>query len=234
MLLIDFCNVKEWNLKAIEELYRSYAIVHTKQGKKRSWETYCRTKYSKKKYYFSVDNVAADRSEAFNKRYRLPSHSKYKELWRMLERSQKKYRLFLDQCIDGRLDLEHINKLASGMKIRFVENPRSPFLPTYYFESNGLEDIESYVDRDVVDACLTIIGRRSDVSGNVRFRDPNASVLGRIRKCPFCEKYFIFPDRPTRVYCSNRCRYSYNNMKDTKSGKRREHMKRGRAKGKFQ
>jgi len=211
MLLVDFCNVKEWNLKAIEELYRSYAIVHTKQGKKRRWETFCKTKHSNRRYYFSFDSIPADESVILSKRDRSPSHPEYGELWRMLEKSQEKYRLFLDHCVDGSPDLEYINKLASGMKIRFAKNPASPFLPRYYFESDRLEDIESYVDRDLMDASLTIAGQRSGLSGNVRIRDPNVSILGRIRKCPFCEHYFIYPDPPTRIYCSDDCRYAYNN-----------------------
>jgi hypothetical protein len=59
-------------------------------------------------------------------------------------------------------------------------------------------------------------------------------LVGRIRKCPYCNKYFIFTKKPTKIYCSDKCKNAYNNEKEGAKAKQKKKIYKERAKGKYQ
>ena len=132
--------------------------------------------------------------------------------------------------------MEFINNLSKGVSVRFTKNPENIFLPFYSFELPEFHNIESNVQLDILNISLNRAGpwiEDMEIQ-NIDLRKGERSLVGRIRKCPNCNKYFIFTKRATKKYCSEKCKYDFHNKRDTLSGKRKEFMKRKRAKGLYQ
>jgi hypothetical protein len=213
MLLLDFCSVQEWNVEEISGLYDKYKIIHTPESSEHGCEQFCTTKHKENRRYYFIEDFPMSFDPKAHKFYISPDRPEHSELWEMLEKSQSEYRSFLDECIEEKLDIEYINNLSEGVSIRFTNNPQYKFLPYYSFELPRINNIESYVELDILNISLNRAGPWiEDIEIlNIDLRKGERSLIGRIRKCPYCEKYFIFTKRAARKYCDDICRYSYHN-----------------------
>lgn len=236
MLLLDFCNIQEWSKEQISLLYDKYKIIHTAEGRKQGKELFCSTKHKEKwRYYFSED-IPLFLGETTLEFCVSPDQSEYKDLWEMLIKSQSEYRAFLDECIEGKLNIEYINNLSEGVSIFFTNNPENTFLPFYSFELQEFNNIESYVELDILNVSLNRAGPWiEDIEIlNIDFRKGERSLIGRIRKCPNCSKYFIFNKRPTKKYCNEMCKNAFHNKKEGVRDKQKKKIYEERAKGRYQ
>ena len=234
MLLLDFCNIREWSVEKISTLYESHKIIHTKYGESRGWEHFCRTKNSEKHYYFKPEDIPEppedmpqenrDKAQAF---FVLPTQPEYPELWEMLEKSQFEHRTFLDECRDGKLNLEFINNLmklhfihsTSGMfPIYFSASQINKWLPDILYDQYYLQTIESYIAWEIFEISLGRIKAPSEMK---------SSVLECISRCEWCENHFLYK-RETRRFCSTKCRLDYNYKKDMATGTRQEYARQWR------
>jgi hypothetical protein len=222
MLFLDFCNIENWNVDKITNLYECYRIIHTKDGENRGWEVYCKTKHKEKRFYFeSAGNTKFMKD--FPGYAISPSDPNFIELWKMLKRSQNECRSFLDNCIKGKLDLKFINNSSNRIfkhslnnnPIQFIENLNGLWMPNISYTMQYLPDLESYVEWEVINLFLN------------RVKPLN---IDHLRKCKKCNQYFLFV-RTTKNFCSDKCRFSFHGKKDTESGKRKEYMKKARKKG---
>jgi hypothetical protein len=221
MLLIDFCNVKEWSIEEIRRLYEEHRIIHTDYGHKRGWEYYCASENDiAKRFYFSDNkrDLAKGLKKEVYANFILPGNDEYAVLWSMLEKSQAAYKLFLDKCIVENLDLEFINSLFEKRKICFTENQENKWIPKISLGHSYNYSIEEYIDWEII---------------SIIYNAKKNSPFGRIKKCNKCQNYFVYV-RPSKKFCSDKCRYGLHNKLDTESGKRREFMKMGRSQGKYQ
>jgi hypothetical protein len=236
MLLLDFCNIQEWSVKKISWLYDKYKIIHTAEGRKQGKELFCFTKHEEKGRYYFLEDIPLFLGEITRKFCFPPSHPKSKNLWEMLKKSQHEYRAFLDQCIKGRLNIEYINNLSEGVSIRFTNNPKNKFLPFYSFEMQEINNIESYVELDILNISLNRAGPWIEDMKirNIDLKKGERSLVGRIRKCPNCNKYFIYNKNPTRKYCDNKCKNSYYNKQEDTKAKQKKKIYEERAKGRYQ
>lgn len=133
-LLIDFCNVKEWNPDTILDLkiktkagYEKYLIdidseddLIPENRKVRN----CSTRHDTQHTYCLIEN---DRSKILQSKipetFVLPSQPEFQKLYKYLQKSQEVYRKFLDSCIKGHLDLPYLNNLITN-----IENPKPMFI----------------------------------------------------------------------------------------------------------
>lgn len=223
MLFLDFCNVEEWSLGAISELYKENKIVHTKHGKLRGWEDFCKTKHDERRFYF--EDIPPEKTLWVSIS---PSQPKFSTLWEMLVQSQQEYRAFLDRCIKlERLDLDFINEKferiinqnpLNRIPIRFVRNPKNEWIPKISYNLSYLLDIEAYVEWEIIEIALHQVG---------------STILGHVKKCKDCKKYFFCVRSRKREYCSKKCHDRFHNKEAIKSGKLREYMRKARSEGKY-
>ena len=213
MLFLDFCNVEEWSLGAISELYKKNKIFHTKHGELRGWEDFCKTKHDEKWFYFEDIPQGKTPWAGIS-----PDEPEFGDLWKKLRKSQDEYRSFLDKCIEGEVDVNFINKSLeriSGEKsirkslICFAENIENPLMPKINYKNPYLSDIESYVDWKII---LIALG------------ETGPKILGHLFKCQKCQKYSFY-ERKTRKFCSAKCRLGFHYEKDMKTGKRQNYHK---------
>jgi hypothetical protein len=184
MLLLDFCNIRIWNLEKISGLYNKYKIIHTAEGSEHGEELFCFTKHNEKFRYYFTEKIPPILGNFTDKFCISPDRSKYTELWEMLEKSQNEYRKFLDECIDGKLSIEYINNLSKGISVRFIKNPENIFLPFYSFELPEINNIESYIELDVLNISLNRVGpwlKDLELS-KINLKRGEESLLGRIRE----------------------------------------------------
>lgn len=45
MLLLDFCNIKEWTCEGVLNLYKTHGIIHSEWGVRDGFEKFCVSKY---------------------------------------------------------------------------------------------------------------------------------------------------------------------------------------------
>ena len=48
MLLLDFCNIKEWTCEGVLNLYKTHGIIHSEWGVRDGFEKFCVSKYQPK------------------------------------------------------------------------------------------------------------------------------------------------------------------------------------------
>ena len=236
MLLLDFCNVQKWSTEKISSLYNEYKIIHTSEGSKYGTELFCYTKHREGWRYYFTSEIPPFLDELTSKFCISPNQPEHDTLWENLNISQQEYRMFLDQCISGNLDVSYLNDLSKGFTLRFTDNHENVFLPRYSFELPKINCIESYLEQDILNIGLNRIGPWLRDLGlhNINLKRGEESLIGRIRRCPNCGRYFIFTKRHSLKYCDDKCRYGFHNKKDTKSGKRKQFMREGRKKGRYQ
>jgi hypothetical protein len=236
MLLLDFCNIQDWSIEKISGLYDKYKINNDPMSRAYSKGLFCKTKHKEEYRYYFIGDILTDLDPIGHKYYISPDRPEYDELWKMLQKSQSEYRAFLDKCIKGKLNIEYINTLSEGVSIRFSNNPENIFLPFYSFELPKINNIESYVELDVLNISLNRAGPWIEDMEifNIDLRKRERSLVGRIRKCPYCNKYFIFYKSPTRKYCDDTCKNAYHNEKEGAKAKQKKKIYEERAKGRYQ
>jgi len=236
MLLLDFCNIQEWSVEKLSGLYDKYRIIHAPMSLEYSSEPYCKTKHKEECRYYFVEDILKDLDLIGHKHYISPGRPEYDELWKMLEKSQFEYRSFLDECIKGKLNIEYINTLSEEVSICFTNNPQNIFLPYYSFNLPEINDIESCVELDILNISLNRAGPWIEDMEilNINLRKGESSLIGRIRKCPNCNKHFIFYKKPTRKYCDDTCKNAYHNEKEGAKAKQKKKIYEERAKGRYQ
>lgn len=227
MIFLDFCNVRRWNLEAISALYEKHKIVHSDEGRINGRENHCVTKHDKRLFYFRAEDIPADWKEKTPQFVVSPDQPEFRDLCKMLRKSQREYRSFFRKCIDGKkIDVDFLNlslnrvfgKSQNESSFRLVENPENKLKPEIAYTIPYLLDIESYVDWDIIRIALGQTG---------------PEILGHLTACRECKRY-VFSERKSKKYCSDECKFTWNNRKDIRSGKRKDFMKRERKKGKYQ
>jgi hypothetical protein len=197
LLLLDFCNISEWNAEAISNLYKKYSIIHTKTGEELGSENFCSTKHKPKwRYYFRDEDVDFSLGPKTNEFYFSPSRSEFDEVFLMLEGSQSEYRVFLESCIGDRFDLQFINERMVRMPAQFTFGPKDYWIPEIYPRTPYLPDLESYIDWEII---------------RVVFAQKGPQVFAKLRICRYCKSFFVYPRR-TRMYCNDRCKAAYHRM----------------------
>jgi hypothetical protein len=219
MLLIDFCNIKEWSIESISNLYEYHKIVHSQYGEQRGWETCCQTRKSKRLYYFIEEGILEpheDMPEEDKKRFKwfsvLSTDPDFSELWEFLRKSQMHYKTFLDRCVNGQLDVNFVNDLLVEKPFRFEQNSQDKWRLQINYTQLYLADLESYIDWEII---------RSNIYPDKR------SIFGRLKICEWCGNYFVY-DRKTKRFCRTKCQQDFNYRKGMDSGERQKYMRKWR------
>lgn len=209
LLLLDFCNISEWNAEAISNLYKKYSIIHTKTGEELGSENFCSTKHKPKwRYYFRDEDVDFSLGPKTNEFYFSPSRSEFDEVFLMLEGSQSEYRVFLESCIADRFDLQFINERMARMPAQFTFGPIDYWIPEIYPRTPYLPDLESSIDWEIISVVYAQKGPR---------------VFGKLRKCKICGSFFIYKNI-TKMHCGRKCiaaSYRMRNREKIRAYKRR-------------
>ena len=215
MLLIDFCNVRQWDLKTISELMEKYQIQQNYDGPK-DIIINCKTRHDKQHFYVLIENDQAKiLQQHIPESFILPSQPEFQQLWKYLRKSQDEYKGFLDSCIKGNLDLSYLNRLIAEIKtpepMFFPVLPVKPkkrkkelvkWNPVLRLLDHG-DCIEDAINLEIIHVFLS---QRGQVFSNIKCCEHK-----------ICYNYFIFKRR-TRDFCSDKCRYDYY-MKKTKHSK---------------
>jgi len=129
LLILDFSSIETWSHETILDLQKKYKIIHTTDGAQNGFEKYCFAKNDTRRRFFAL--VEDNDSIAFKKELEkdlkakskphviLPSEGESKKLWGFLKDSQKEYRSFLDNCSNGIVDLDFINRILKGAILNF-------------------------------------------------------------------------------------------------------------------
>ena len=232
MLLLDFCNIKEWTCSTILDLYKKHRIVHSEWGKRSGFEKWCTSKLLPKQPlvfaltevdeiepWLSEDNKKISPSEWLNTPIIFPSDKRHADIWDYLQRSQGNYRGFLDKCSEGVLDLNFANdiiedfQVSQGINFLLVES-KEKWGPEVTMSKEYLETIEDHINWEILSL---FFNRKPD-------------ILREVRKCKWCETYFI-ASRTDRVYCSDSCGSTYRSRDFRKTGKHTEYMRKNTSSG---
>ena len=213
-LLIDFCNIKTWDVNTLLELYQKHRIgilladLDEQDGFDFEGWLICRTALDEEHYYLLTDDPDLRGMISQDDDFVLPSEPRFISLWGMLKKSQKPYIEFLENCVSKKdLDISFIKRAISvfaseqwfitrntsrkwdpfvyhGHHIDYAEGSLSPSLFPSY--------IETYIDLEIA---MVIV------------REQGGEVFPYIKKCKFCEHYYL-PKvlRLDQKYCSERCK----------------------------
>jgi len=223
-LLIDFCNVKKWDLSTILSLYEKYSIQKDSEDdliQKEYKIRDCNTRHDSQHTYCLIENNRSKNLQNHSpETFVLPSQIEFQKLYEYLEQSQTKYRRFLDSCIKGNLDLADLNNLIRNINTSepmFFDNPKQfsrkikkrerefiKWNPVIYLMGNG-KCIEDAIESEIIH----------------RFLRREGNYFSKIRRCNYlaCQKYFKAERATTAKYCpGDQCRYSYNNLMKKQTG----------------
>jgi hypothetical protein len=234
LLLLDFCNVKKWELETIAELYEvqlpesqvpKYRIQRDRNGEPKDIIINCKTRHDRQHKYVLVENdLAKTLQKHIPESYILPSQLEFQNLWKYLKKSQVEYRRFLDSCINGKLDLSYLNRLLQNVetaepaffsmclaKPKKKEVELLKWNPMLRLMSHG-ECIEDAIELEIIN---TILGQLL-----MQQVDPQRPIFSRIRRClyPQCRRHFIAERPTTAKHCCKKCQVDHNNLLKKKTG----------------
>lgn len=226
MLIIDFCNIKEWTCSTVLDLYKKHKIIHSEWGKHAGFEKWCTSKLLPKQPFFfalteideiepwlSEDNKIMSPSKWLDIPIIFQSDKRHSDIWDYLQRSQGEYRGFLDKCAKGTLDLNFINDIIEdfqsfqGLNFVLVKLEKE-WETTFNFNKEFLKTIEGYIDWEIVSL----------------FLNKKTGVLRKIKKCAWCGTYFI-STRKDQKYCDDKCSSTKRSHDFRKTGKHAEYMR---------
>ncbi|HUV58527.1 MAG TPA: hypothetical protein VMW09_00250 [Desulfatiglandales bacterium] len=236
LLLIDFCNIKQWDIETISKLDETQ-LQQGSDSEPNDIIINCKTRHDRQHKYMLVENDGAKiLQEHIPETFILPSQPEFQKLWEYLKKSQNEYRSFLESCIKGDLNLLYLNKL-----IKNVKDPEPAFFPMYLSAArktemnllkwnpvlrlmNRGEYIEDTIDIEIIN---TILGQRL-----MQQVGQQNSIFSTIKQCanPECHIYFI-GKRPKTKHCSNKCRHRHNNLIKKETGYSKKYMSEHRIKG---
>jgi len=233
MLLLDFCNIKEWTCSTVLGLYKKNRIIHSEWGVRDGFEKFCVSKYQPKnplgfamvaadefESWLSEDDDIISPSQWLGRPILFPSNPDHSQIWGRLQLSKEEfYAPFLDKCSEGVLDLYLVNDLLNDFqKIGFSlasptqENDARDFETgiAWNFKAKYLETVEDYVSWEILSL----------------FLNKKAGILKRVHKCewPECGAYFM-KKRKDQKYCSDSCSSSMRSARWRKTGKATEYMR---------
>ncbi|GAH33823.1 unnamed protein product [marine sediment metagenome] len=235
--LIDFCNIKEWDIETISGLYKSQLEQGSDSGPNDIISN-CKTRHDKQHKYILVENEQAKTlQEHIPETFILPSQPEFQKLWDCLKKSQDEYRGFLDSCIKGDLDLSYLNKL-----IKDVRDPEPAFFPMYLASAkkeemellkwnpmfrimNHGECIEDTIDIEIINTIL---------AHQLMQQVGQKPIFSTVKRClnPECHIYFI-GRRPKTKFCSDKCRYDHDNSRKKETGYLKKYMSEHRSAGEY-
>jgi hypothetical protein len=196
-ILLDFINMKEINLGALEIIYRTHRIFFTEAGMKKGMERYFKTKHSPEFFSFDHRQDSDFLNEDEKSMWLQPTPENEKKLASYIEMSQEEYLFFLDSCVAGRIDGVFLNERLSehpDYEVKLVQTGNFEFkfelLPQ-------VKDFEQYVD--MFEIFIPIWRGEGE-------------KFSRIKKCKFCGKYF-FAVSLKAEFCERKCRNAYNYQK---------------------
>jgi len=231
MLLLDFCNIKEWGCSTVLDLYKKHKIIHSEWGKRDGFEKFCVSKYQSKsplgfamveaseiEPWLSGDNGVSP-SKWLGQSTLFPFDKRHSDIWDYLQLSQGEYRSFLDKCAKGTLDLNFINDIIEDFQsfqgLNFVlVKAEKEWETTFNFNKEFLKTIEGYIDWEIVSL----------------FLNKKPGVLRKIRKCAWCGTYFI-STRQDQKYCDDKCSSTKRSHDFRKTGKHTEYMRKNTVSG---
>ncbi len=199
-LLLEFCNIEEWNCQDLLKLQEKYGIIFTKAGRKRGYDKCQIALYdADRRWFYLVDNEEARNNQAELSReiVVLPSDPKFKLLFDYLQRSQNLFRGFLDKCEKGNLDITFLNDLIERFSRHMVfrleagetenghKNEWNPYLRP---DTKRFPYLEFYIIWEILKYVF----------------DRESLIFSRVRKCKFCNSYFLF-HRKDQKYCTGTC-----------------------------
>ena len=198
MLLLDFCNIKEWTSEAALKLYKTHRIIHSEWGERDGFEKFCASKYQPKsplvfalveaneiEPWLSEDSENPSPSEWMGMPILFPSNPGYSQIWRSLQFSKEQFYIpFLDKCSEGILDLNFVNDLLEDFQttqdIQFLvtETKETFFRPQFSMNNEYLKTIEDHIDWEI----LSIVLNQPEFS---------KKLTQLLRRCVKCNKYFL-------------------------------------------
>lgn len=210
LLLVDFCNVREWNPETLRKLYKQYFISNDIDHPGH----FCVTRHApiKEKFYFDGPDPEKVADEV-------------DQLAKYLERSQNEYREFLDQCIKAdsvALLIPFIEKHAYALRgITIGLSPQSDvqFGPDADEKKRHQRDWNLDIELGVNEESRNTVEDWIDLELINIFMKRRGAVFSKIRECPFCKTYFL-ANRPKQEFCSKKHRLDFHNRKYKLSGKR--------------
>jgi len=233
MLLLDFCNIKEWTCSAVLDLYKKHRIVHSVWGARDGFEKYCVSKYQPEtplvfalvkateiEPWLSEDNEIMSPSKWLGVPILFPSDPGHPQIWRNLQFSKEEFYVpFLDKCAGGTLDLDFVNDQLEdfqeiGFSLAFSVQEKDDWgLKTgivWNFKTKYLTTIEDYISWEILSL----------------FLNKEAGILKRVHKCewPECGTYFM-KKRKDQKYCSDSCSSNMRSARWRKTGKATEYMR---------
>ena len=211
MLLLDFCNIKEWTCQAVLDLYKKHRIIHSQFGARDGFEKFCVSKHHPKsplafalveaneiEPWLSEDNEIVSPSKWLGRPILFPSNSGYSQLWRSLQFSKEEFYVpFLDKCTQGIFDSGFVNDIVEDFQetqdIHFllVQSKRK-LTPKVTTTLEYLKTIEDHIDWEILSIVLNQPGLVKKMEKQLRLcvRCKGYFITSRnnpnYKKCPVC------------------------------------------------
>jgi hypothetical protein len=236
MLLLDFCNIKEWTCETVLELYKDYLITHSEYGGPEGFELFCVPRhYGDGTCAFAlVDDTGNLPHKWLGRPVFMPDDQGYSQLWGALKFSRETiYEPFLKKCARGEIDLRSVNdqfedfqvrKLRMSLTHKQVSKKKESWILKPVF--GNLPAFEDWVDWELLSM----------------FFNQGAGILRKIHRCAWepCSAYFLSA-RKDQKYCSDGCSSSMRSARwratlgEAEARKyQRKKMREGRKEGKYQ
>ncbi len=200
LLIIDFCNINNFDHKAIFDLQKKHKIFYHEQGGNNGSETCCFSKRDSKKRHFALienQNVIEFKTELEKNVPEwqkplvvLPKDAISRDLFFYLKASQDEFKKFIMGFPNGLYGIEYINKLANdlmrffGLKFKMT---KQSWLPQPLYEAPYLSTFEDYIYWEIVSLFLQL-------KSNEIFRS--------IQRCTRCKKFYQASNKNgNKKYC---------------------------------
>ena len=209
-LLIDFCNIKLWDVKALLELHKTHEIGYVSGDfGKGPWSIHCRARLDKSRCFcLTEDDNSRARHEEFPDSYILPSQPQFNELFELLKVSQNRYKKFLNKMMI-KMDLDE--SFIQGT-INVFENVKWSCIKTNnkwkpivdYQPHPNFSNLETYIDLEIA---------------NIIVKERGNEIFPYIKKCEWCINYYPANTlNKNQRFCSDKCRQDWHNRKRIESG----------------
>ncbi len=213
-LLLDFLNIKAWNIEALFGLYKDHGLYVSEAGYKQGYEfSSCFEGFLPNLFFFFMpdDPFAASLLEQ-GIDVCLPGDERYQELFDYLTTLQSEWGKAINFTVEHGPNFDFLNYTMSLVDIRLAQGA-NPWDAMFEHDRGQITPFEQFLEFDFLQPFLVGQGKQYKKL--------------RVCKNPDCGKWFIY-NRPKQLYCNETCRHNYHNHIKIESGYMAEYQRKGR------
>ena len=215
LFIVDFCNLKGFSHEKILNLQKKYNVFHTIDGRDRGYNVECIPKHSQERKYWLLieDEDAIKLKSDFENLFVLPSEDTEEDLFKILRISQKKYKDFIDKCVQEDFDLNFLLNIMEDLKAGLTIKSKKDWEVNMQPKDLRLQSFESHIDWQILNLFLHGMGE----------------IFKHVQICDWkdCGKYFLSSHGTkhcSTICANNKTSYKYRHTPHGRK-KHREYMR---------